>query len=337
MASLDIFNDDAFSLSSLSQTIIDIPDIPTKLGAKGIFNEYGLTGTSFWIERKGGKVTLVPTSPRGTRGEPVALGKRKMISLATFHIQKEWSVLADEVLNARAFGKESELETVQSIVQQKLAAVRADIDLTHEYHRVGALKGVVKDADGSTLVNLFDTFDMTQETAFFDIATPSTSVKAKDKIIALKRIMQRKLGGRSFSGIRVIASEGFFDKLIGHQSVEKAYERWQEGAFFRQDQSETDFEFIPKVRFEVYSGGTDAGDFIEDGIAYAYPEGVPGLFQTAYAPADYMETVGTMGQAFYAKQELMPMGRGVQGEAQSNPLHYCTLPETLIKLSVAAS
>ena len=89
--------------------------------------------------------------------------------------------------------------------------------------------------------------------------------------------------------------------------------------------------------FEVYDGGTSAGDFIPDGIAYAYPEGVPGMFQSKFAPADYMETVNTQGLPFYAKQEPMPFNKGIIGEAQSNPIHFNSLPEAVIKLSVAAN
>ena len=37
MAALNIFEDDAFSVIPLSQTISDIPDVPTKLGDKGLF------------------------------------------------------------------------------------------------------------------------------------------------------------------------------------------------------------------------------------------------------------------------------------------------------------
>ena len=43
MATLDIFNDDAFSVSQLTQTITDIPRIPTQLGDEGL-GDAGTTG-----------------------------------------------------------------------------------------------------------------------------------------------------------------------------------------------------------------------------------------------------------------------------------------------------
>lgn len=336
MATLDIFNDDAFSVTSLSQTITDIPDVPTKLGDKGLFQEEGISTLTFMIERQGSSIKLLPTAPRGGVREPVALGPRKLIPLQALHIPASWSVLADEVQGIRAFGSETEVMQAQTLVQRKLANVRASMDLTHEHMRVGALKGQVLDADGSLLLDVYDAFGMTQQTQFWNIAVAANG-DPKASIITLKSMIRAKMGGRSFGKIRVICSLGFFTALVQNSKMLKAWELWSQGAYLRTDQvNGGDFEFAGVV-FEVYDGGTSAGDFIPDGIAYAYPEGVPGMFQSKYAPADYMETVNTQGIPFYAKQEPMPFNKGVAGEAQSNPIHFNSLPEAVIKLSTAAS
>lgn len=336
MATLDIFQDDAFSVTSLSQTITDIPDVPTKLGDKGLFQEEGISTLSFMIERQGSSIKLLPTAPRGGVREPVALGPRKLIPLMAMHIPATFSVLADEVQGIRAYGSETEVEQASTLVQRKMNVVRAAMDLTHEHMRVGALKGQVLDADGSLLLDVYDAFGMTQQTQFWNIAAAANG-DPKASIIALKAMIRAKMGGRSFGRIRVICSLGFFTALVQNTKMLKAWELWNQGAYLRTDQvNGGDFEFAGVV-FEVYDGGTSAGDFIEDGFAYAYPEGVPGMFQSKFAPADYMETVNTQGLPFYAKMEPMPFNKGVIGEAQSNPIHFNSLPEAVIKLSVAAS
>ena len=336
MATLDIFQDDAFSVTSLSSTITDIPDVPTKLGDKGLFQEEGISTTSFMIERQGSSIKLLPTAPRGGVREPVALGPRKLIPLHALHIPASWSVMADEVQGIRAYGSETEVEQASTLVLRKLGVVRASMDLTHENMRVGALKGLVTDADGSTLLDVYDAFGMTQQTQFWNIAVAANG-DPKASIITLKSMIRAKMGGRSFGRIRVICSLGFFTALVQNTKMIKAWELWNQGAYLRTDQvNGGDFEFAGVI-FEVYDGGTSAGDFIPDGIAYAYPEGVPGMFQSKFAPADYMETVNTQGLPFYAKQEPMPFNKGIIGEAQSNPIHFNSLPEAVIKLSVAAS
>lgn len=336
MATLDIFNDDAFSVTSLSQTIVDIPEVPTRLGDRGLFSEYGINTLSFMIERQGAALKLLPTAPRGGVREPVTLGKRKLITLQAVHIPASWSVLADEVQGVRAFGSETEVDQVSKIVARKLKVLRDSMDLTLEWHRLGALKGQVLDADGSVILNVYDAFGMTQETIYTDLVTQAT-VDPKLFIWTLKERMKAKLGGRSFNRIRVICSLSFFKKLVSAEKMKKAWELYNQNAFARTDQvAAGDFEWMGVI-FEIYDGAIGATDFIEEDTAYAYPEGVPGMFQMAFAPADYMETVNTEGQAFYAKQEPMPFNKGVMGEAQSNPLAFNSLPEAVIKLSAATS
>ena len=63
------------------------------------------------------------------------------------------------------------------------------------------------------------------------------------------------------------------------------------------------------------------------------PEGVPNLFKTYYGPGDYVETVNTIGLPYYAKQWAMETGKGVYLESQTNPLHLCTRPNAVIKLT----
>jgi hypothetical protein len=66
-----------------------------------------------------------------------------------------------------------------------------------------------------------------------------------------------------------------------------------------------------------------------------YPIGVPGLFKTHYAPADFIEAVNTVGLPAYAKQERMEMDRGIKIHAQSNPLCMCHRPAALIKCTMS--
>ena len=333
MATLDIFNNDAFSVSSLSQTIVDIPQVQTILGSSGLFKEYGITTTSMMIERQGSSLRLVPTAPRGGVGQPVTLTGRSMIPVAAVHLPQSGSVMADEVQGVRAFGSETEVQSVMSVVKQKLAVAKGNLDLTLEYHRIGAIKGLILDADGtSPVMDMYATFGVTQQTKNFILGTAGTRVK--DKIADLKRMIRTKLGGRSFTGVEVLCSAQFFDDLTRHATIEKAYELYNQNDYARTDPRGSAFTFAG-VTFREYLGGVNTTDFITTGEAYAYPTGVSGLFQTAYAPAPYMETVNTTGLPYYAKQEAMPFNKGVELESQSNPINFCSLPETVIKCLAA--
>lgn len=332
MATLDIFNDDAFSVTNLSRTIVDIERVPTRLGDMGLFEENGINTTTMMIERTGDSLKLVPAAARGSRGEPVTLKGRSLVPVKAVHLPQSGSILADEVQGVRAFGSETEVEAVQNLVRKKLDKMKRQLDVTLEYHRIGAIRGLVLDADGtSPLLDIYDVFGMTQVTQNFVLGTATT--KVKQKIIDLKRAVQAKLGGMRMTGVHVFASRSFMDSLTGHATVEKAFEAYQSNSYARTDTSVL-FE-MAGVSFEEYDGSVNGIDFIPDGEAFAIPMGVPGLFTTDFAPADYMETVNTNGLPYYAKQELMRMNKGVELESQSNPITLCTRPEAVIKLLAA--
>ena len=72
--------------------------------------------------------------------------------------------------------------------------------------------------------------------------------------------------------------------------------------------------------------------FIAPGEAHAFPLGTVDTFSTYFAPADFNETVNTLGQELFAKQEPRKFERGTDVHTQSNPLPMCHRPGVLVKL-----
>ena len=329
---MDIFNDDAFSVVSLTKAVEDTPFVPGRVGQLGIFSEEGVSTTSISIEKVGSTVSLVPAASRGSSGRPMGNDKRQMIPFTATHLPQRASILADEVQNLRAFGSETEVETAQRLMNRKLAKMRRDLDTTIEYQRIGAIKGSILDSDGTTeLLNLHTAFGTSVTSHSLVLGSAGTLVR--NKVIEARRKMEAALGGLTYSGARVLCSASFFDALVGHAKVEAAFDRYMNGEFLREDQR-GGFYFAG-VFWEEYRGQVGANKFVADGEAWMVPEGVPDLFVTNYAPADYMETVNTLGQAYYAKQEPKDFGKGIDVETQSNPIHICTRPAVPVKLLAA--
>src|SRR5690606_28024256 len=87
--------------------------------------------------------------------------KRTVRQLTVPHYQIDDTIMADEVQGVRAFGQESAVQTVFGLVNDRMAEhVRESFDPTLEYQRIGALKGVILNGDGSTLYNLFTEFSV---------------------------------------------------------------------------------------------------------------------------------------------------------------------------------
>ena len=330
MATLDIFNDDAFSLQSLTAAIQETPYAPGRLGALGLFSNEGINTTQLSIEKDGATLALIPAADRGAPGLQVNKDRRTMIPFNTLHLPQESTIMADEIQNLRAFGTESEVTAVTNYVAKRLAKHRMQLDATMEHLKVGAVKGIIMDSDGTTpLINTFTSFGISQTTHSLVLATATTKVRSK--ILELLDIIEDQLGGVSFTGARVLCGRTYFKNLVDHPLVKEAYQRWQDGAALRDD-VRGGFE-IAGVVFEQYRGQVGATKFVADAEAFAVPEGVPDLFIGRFAPANYMETVGTNGLPYYTKIEPLSMNKGVMAESQSNPLFLCTRPNAVVKLT----
>lgn len=325
---LDVFKSDAFSLTKLVAAINKIPYVPTRLGNLGLFANEGVSTTSVAIEMQGGTLTLVPTASRGAPGPAKNLDRRNVRNFNTVHLPQRVAVMADEVQGLRAFGSETEEELAMRYLEKKMAVARRDLDITHEWQRMGALKGQVLDADLSVIYNYFTEFGVTQSTQ--NIALSVSTTKVLQAVIALKRAIEDKLGGTMSSGFRVLCSAEFFDAFTSHAAVIEAY-KYQQSTFLRTDNRDG-FEF-GGVIWEEYRGTVGGQRFIGANKAYAIPEGVPDLFKTLYAPAPYLETVNTEGVPFYAKRKTLDYDTGLEVQVQSNPLHMCTRPDAIVELT----
>lgn len=175
----------------------------------------------------------------------------------------------------------------------------------------------------------------------------------KDVATAIIRAVEDALGVTMYRNIRVMCGNTFWDNFINHPTVIRAYERWlmagdtgTGGSFFRTQQRQQlnrqgdsvppgGFEFAG-IYWENYRGHIGTTKFIPDKGAIAFPEGCPDLFIEHNAPAPFIETVNTIGLPYYAKQEPMRFGLGVELHAEANPLPICTRPGALIKLTQTA-
>ena len=330
------FSNPAFSMANLTAAINLLPNRYGRLESLNLFPVKPVRFRQILIEEKNGVLNLLPTLPVGSPGTVGQRDKRKMRSFVVPHIPHDDVVLPEEVQGLRAFGSESELETVAGVMARHLETMRNKHAITLEHLRMGALKGIILDADGSTLYNLYDEFGIAPKSINFALATDSTNVRQKC-VDTLAHIEQNLLG-EFMTGVRCLCSQEFFEKLIAHPKVEKAYELFQQGAVLRDD-VRAGFTFGGIVFEEDRGQATDGNGatrrFIAAGEAHAFPVGTIDTFGTYVAPADFNETVNTLGQPLYAKQDARKFERGTDLHTQSNPLPMCHRPGVLVKLTMS--
>jgi hypothetical protein len=328
----ELVNSGVLSVGELNAHINNVPNTPTRISQMGLFQEEGLVGTNIVkIGISGDKLVLVPNVPRGAPAQPKALKPNNVRIFETAHLPQRSTVMADQLLNA--FNPlDPRQQGIAGVVNALQNTHKRDLDYTIEYHRLGAIKGMVLDADGSPIWDLYDLFGVTQQTVAMALGTAATKVRTK--VTKIKRTIEAELGGVPYSGIHAFVGSDFFDELIDHNDTRQAYERQQDGAALRDD-LRAGFTFAG-VTFEEVSGGFGATPFVLPDEGYAFPLGVPDMFITRFAPADYLEAVKGQGLPYYSKAEALRMNKGVDLESQSNPLNINTRPRAVIKLKVNA-
>ena len=341
MATFNPFASDAFSLVNMTEAINLIPNQYGKINQMGLFREIGISSTVALIERRNGSLNLIPSTQWGGPPAVNTSGKRDIVAVPVPHIPVVDVVLPSDVQGVRAFGTESQLETVANLVAQKQEDMSGKLDITLEYLRMGALKGIVVDGDGTTvLVNLFTTFGVTQQVINFQLSSSTLDVKMS--VQGVSRYFEDNLNGEIMSEVLVLCSGGFWDSLTSHPNVIAAYQYWvnqnNNTNLMRDDLRMAGFVY-QGVRFVEYrgkaslpgSGGTV--NFVPPNEAIAIPFGTRDMFRTYFAPANFNETVNTIGLKKYSKKSEREMGQGWSLWSESNPLAITTRPDLLVKIT----
>lgn len=323
---LDVFNNDAFSLNTLTDTINKMKPRPTRIGEMGLFHSEGIPTTTVVIEELEGQIRILPVGERGAPAPHAQSDKRKVRSFVIPHIPYDAVVRADEIQNVRSFGSRNRLMDIRTAVNQRLRKMNNSHEVTLEYHRIGALKGKILDADGSSVIyDLYNEFGVSQHNVAFALGTANTEVRVK--CMDVRRLVDQEVNGY-YNHLHAFCGPVFLDKLLSHKNVKSAYERYQDGAMLRND-PKRGFPF-GDIFWEEYIGQVNGIPFIEPDVAYVFPKGAE-IFKTYFAPADMADTVNTNGVPRYVNQERMKHNKGIEIHTQSNPLSICLNPSAVIK------
>lgn len=333
MSMVDVFRSNLFAMTSLTAAINQIELPPQRLAQLGIFEEQGVPTKSVVIEKQGSVLQIVPSRPRGAPGTPMREEKRRGISFEIPHFPATDRLNADEIQDVRAFGSENQLQGVEQRRDEKLRNMALTLDNTEEYLRLGAIQGVVLDADGSTLFDLYDEFGVAEpEPIYFDLGAEWDSKEGgriRGLLQDVKTAIRKALRNRTPTGVWAPCGEEFFKKISNHPEIRETYLAQQAANELRASDAVDAFRY-GGVTFELYPGYGDVE--LDPDECRFIPLGVPGLFLSRYAPAPWFSAVNTIGLPRYTMATLDQTGeKHIDLESQTNGLHICTQPEVLLK------
>lgn len=357
---MDIFNDDAFSATSMTKALENFEFQPGLITSLNLFEDVPLATTAISVERRGNSFELIPTSERGAPLEEGKRDGRDLRSFNTTRIAKGHTLQASEIQNVRAFGEEGDLETMIAYVARYQQKLMTSVSATWEFQQLGAAFGKVLDVNGSVIHDWFAEWNITKP-AEIDFALDDETTIVEIKCRDVLRIMQDKADDAWLPNTSVVglAGDSFFDKLTTHKSVRETYLNQTQAtslnnAFglstasgFRAG-SYASF-VIGGITFVNYKGAKTFNKTAAEGSKTGkesfgvastkckfIPVNAPGVFQRAYAPGESWEWANTIGRPLYSLM-LRDEQRGfwVRPEIYSYPIHICTRPEMLLSAKEA--
>lgn len=308
--------------------------VPQYLGSLGLFTPRPVRTESVAIEDRAGVLSIIPTTPRGAPLPQRTTEKRKIRDFRTIRIAKGDRLNASEIQNIRAFGTETEMMQAQAEVARRLsgpAGLQRDLELTWENMRMGAIQGIVLDADGSTIYNWFDEWSVTAAAEIdfdLDAASPASGVVRKKCNQVVRAMMTAAKGSWAASTrVQALAGNAFWDDLTAHVEVRQTYLNTMMAAELRQGNAYESFMY-GGINWTNYRG-TDDGTTVAIGTDKTkfFPAGAPGVFDVVYSPAETFDFVNTPGRAAYPM--IIPdtdRNMYVDLELYSYPLFICTHP-----------
>lgn len=333
MPALDILSNPVFAPIAMTRAMRLMPYTPMLLGSLNLFGVERIRDSRVALRRVDGKLTLIPTTERG--GDPV-IGTDEganEVYLKSPRLAKRQRKQAHELQNLRSLDTTDDLMTAQDAIARIQASQRQDMELTWEFHRMGAISGRLMDADGATVLANFYTLFGISEPALIDMRLDEPAADIRGIVAGIVRSM-RTLGKGAItpmSRIMALCGDNFFDALVSHATVRETYVN-QEGSRLREGTAygTLDFGGITWINYR----GTDDGSSVAINTDQArfFPTNAPDVFGVTFSPFEGEEFVNTPGEDVYSiVVRDMERGFWFQPEIYSYPLHFCRMPEVLLR------
>lgn len=356
--------DSRFLLADLTGEIQQLPTIYGFINSLNLFTAAPTTQHSMILDVTKSDISLIdPYDKAGQKAETQKHETLSQIALSLIPFKVVDSVTPAEIQGVRMAGTANQLETEARLRAKKLAKIRQRFEITSEFLKMGALKGRVKDTFGNTRLDMYTALGATKTTVKFGLADASGAEFEAAVEELLRHMEDNNQSGSVVNGqdIMILVDSVFFQKLITHPYLRDAYMTQQtayayqaitgsfrNGASDGVQQNMRVFEYRG-IKFIQYNGQfkDNAGathkligvegkaGTVGQGHAFPNVTMLPGndLFQIAYAPVLKMQYVNTLGQPLYAFEYEKDRDEGVDFEAHSIMLPFCTRPQLLVDIT----
>ncbi|EJF74308.1 hypothetical protein MCO_01924 [Bartonella sp. DB5-6] len=352
---MNFFKHDAFSSITMMKAIENYEFQPGIVSSLNLFEEVETRTRVVDIERR--DILPIQTSERGA---PLAEDDKNshFQFFQTTRIAKSDTVKAEKIQGWGEFGIEDQLEMAMKYIARKQKKLISEIELTWENMQLGAVQGVVLDADGSVIIDWYKEWEITPPKPIdFKLNNETTNVADNVDQVIMRMIEASKGAFTDRSRIIGLCGNEFFSKLKNHKTIRETYlntafsqilnsaggvatpTALSSGSF-----GSFDFAGVTFINYRsIYNynvsakAGTKRAIGIKPDECQFFPANAPGVFQKTFSPAESLDFVNTVGKPLYAT--LVPdheCNTWAKLSLYSYPLYICTRPEMLFKAVIGA-
>lgn len=339
------FTDREFAVEELTSIVNNVPNNFGLIGAMNIFPMAPPLSTTFFkIERNNWTLNLLPITERGAPGTKGRVGKRDVKIFEVPQITHEDMLSVADVQNLRLWGPQAP-KMLEDAMSDKLATMARKHFITHEWHNITMLRGQMRDADNSIVLDVFNEFGITQGVAAFGHAGMAIDSRYR----AIKRYIELNLKGETMTRVCCLASPGYMEFLFTDTRIKASYDAAMaaHAAMVAVNPTLNDqrfgwvfndvihYEYIGSAPVLNADGTETTRTFLPANEAIFFPLGTTESAHSYIAPGDFEESVNMPGELFYAKEERGPYGRTRNILTQSNRLPLWKKPALLVKGTIA--
>ena len=347
MLAYDVFSDNAFQATEITEAVGNIVYVPQMLNQMNLFEIEPLRTTTVGIYKKNETLALVPTTERGTQRVLPERDARSLIQLPTLNLRQEDRIDSGEIQNIvqEFMPFDQALMNAMDEVDNRQRKLMRKLELTREFHRMAALQGILLDADGSVIMNFFQQFGFTQPAPIvFNFSTMDEGALRAYVASQVFRPMMRQLNSRKTPQTRIGAfcGDNFYDKLTSAPEIRKTYLNQQEAADLRGTVGRVwgTFQFadVSWINFQGTDDNTTIA--IAPNECKFFPIGATDVYKEFRSPGEEWRQVNQLGQEFYSY--VIPDVRApiymdhVNIYLDAHPLFACIAPDVLLRAILAS-
>lgn len=343
MVSMAVFGGDAFNGAAMIRGIEKRTYIPQGLDEIIGFEPRPVDKDVVYIGQKNRLNGLIQSTLRGAPIEMRTRPDKDYRPIRIPRIAEGDQLYAHEMADMIPFDGETDEEMIATRIAEMQEDLIGDVEMTEEHMRLGALNGIILDADGSEIVNYYDEFNIAVpsavDLALDDAAMTIGELRAKiGNLLTIPITRAAKTGMMGRVQMRAVCGDAFWYALTGHPAVAKTYEGYAAAAALRDDQTWSSFVFAGVTWYHYRGSDDNSAIAIGANEAKVFPFGLPGMFQHVMGP--FQESLAAeyrgRGRRYFPFLEMdkSEKQQWVQPEIYCYPLFVNARPDLVLTTTI---